>query len=217
MPLPVSGRRGAGEAFGLAAKELAGKWSDFAPKDEMGRSFGHGEVMEPVLRVLSGGGMTGSDDTGSIDVGPQGFTLDAPDWALTVNPAGSASYRSKSGNWSAGGQWGGAPAGFVQMGGLTLEGGYGDAPGGSGPSGEGYGASGSGGAVQPGGWGKVSYSTGPKVPAMVRSDAAQRAVTGALSGVAPVSAAQPAIRTAREELEDQMSRYRASNPQWYRP
>lgn len=217
MPLPVSGRRGAGEAFGLAAKELAGRWSEFAPKDAMGRSLSHGEEVEPVLRALSGGGMTGKDETGSIDVGPQGFTLDAPKWALTVNPGGSASYTSKSGNWSVGGQWGEAPSGFLRMGGLTLEGGYGDAPGGAGPSGQGYGPSTASGMPRPGGWGKVSYSTGPKMPAMSSNGAAERAVTSALDGIAPAVVSRPGVRTARDEFEDQMSQYRASNPLWYRP
>jgi hypothetical protein len=212
MPLQGAGFRKAGdELFDRATKE----WRSLLPRDQFGQPLGHRGGMESVAEFATTGQLTAGDETGQVRLGPSGFTVErssadgSPGWKAVM---GGDAASLQVGDVAVGGSWGqGAPSGFIGVGPVQLDGGYGHSPNPlAGPPAPGS---------KPGAWGELSVRLGRRSgPFSAERSARQagRELDTAVSPFAQPEQLPPAV-SAREEMERQLAEYRARNPRYYQP
>lgn len=208
--------RPAGRSFGLKPETigtLVPQLVDIGMEKmrDLGRS--HGRGVAPLLGALQHGRLSGSDDTGSISAGPQGFRLtrggreEPPQWELDVSlPSQSASLQA--GAVGVGGSWSkDRPSGFLSVGPVRLEGGYNRSS-----------AALPGNPAGAGGWGQVSFQVGnPDESARTPMGDPVSVMDRAVAPFVDSGPSEPQLPSARDVLDAQLQRRRSQDPNWFRP
>jgi len=208
------------------ASTLLSNWNQFVPKDSTNQPAIHRGPGTALLDMATTGQLKVSDETGTISVGPYGFQItnssDADEklkpWSLDV---GSDAASFSKGDFGIGGTYGTNKSGFIRKGPIRIDAGYGRvtpylpsdtvAPQNTYQIKQGA----------PEKWIKVGVELGtPKemrgldvFPEFQAETAVDRAVKPFISSE-PFA---PAIKTAREEAEDFLTRYKEKNEDWWRP
>jgi len=215
-------------------------WQEAIPKDATGRPYQQRGAAEPLLNMVTGRTLTKGDSTGTVSVGPYGISINNipqqdPDsneppivrdqkdvWNLQINPLARGASFNK-GDFGIGGTYGADKSGFIRKGPFRLDAGYGSvtpylpseeiAPANS------YKVE----ATPAEGWVKLGVELGtpkefrmtnvmPELQSRLAVDQAVEPYRESKS-FAPVSE----VKSASEEADEFLKKYREENEGWWRP